>query len=259
MAAGDVSVSITSNNGKRAAIFDGTNDYAEVADPADGSLDFGTGDFSFGGWVRLETQNSAAARYIIAKGSAGNVGYATQVSTNGTIRTLIQSASGSNNVAGIQIIEQTWTHFMVVHDRDDKIYIYLNNVLVNSEAYAAGVDETIDNTQSFTIGAYASTINWSAVSMHDIQVHNKALTAAERTDIYRGKIIPSCVSRWAFEKNDYTDSVGSNDLTNSGSYIQGIDSSISLAIRAQRVTANDNWFATGLVGGQLVVVGVEET
>lgn len=116
----------------RAARFDGGNDKMAVPDPANGSLDFGTGDFTAEAWIKPSASDE---RGVISKrsGVASEPYWAITVTDdpnhNGQIRavyfdgTNVRTAYSSNGV-----VDGSWHHVVVWYDRDLGITISVDGV-----------------------------------------------------------------------------------------------------------------------------------
>jgi concanavalin A-like lectin/glucanase superfamily protein len=123
-------VSGSNHDADTAARFDGGNDKMAVPDPTDGSLDFGTGDFTVEAWIK---PNASDERVIAAKRAtnAAEPYWAITVTDdpnhNGQIRanffdgTTPHSAYSANGVLG-----GAWHHVVVWFDRDSGITIWVD-------------------------------------------------------------------------------------------------------------------------------------
>jgi len=63
---------------------------------------------------------------------------------------------------------------------------------------------------------------------------------------------------WNFEDGTYNDSIGSNNLVNSGSYLTIADDAIAKAISDDRTTANDHYLIWDGLLGKAGTVVIEE-
>lgn len=259
MAAGDVSVAVTDNNSMKAAVFDGVNDNITVTDPTDGSLDFGSSqDFSISFWIKINAFSAVDAYSGIIDKGVGAVGYSFGIggsSDNGKIRFRIENGGQANSLTGVLDLA-TWYHITATVERTGNQLLYVNSTLVDTDV-ASGIGD-IDNATDLRIGA--DNLNrFLNGQIADVKVWKKVLSLTEVTQNYQGKLITNrLISRWNFADGTYNDSIGSNDGTNSGSYISIVEDAIALQIKSQRVTANDKFLTVGIVGGQLVTPVIEE-
>ena len=115
--------------------FDGVNDYVEVGDPADGSLDFGAGDsFTIGIWFkRISTSDHhclVSKRKVI--GGTHYEGYSWRVDYDDKLYFGIEdNGSKISTIRGnTAITDSGWHHAAVVRDiSEDKVYLYLDGVI----------------------------------------------------------------------------------------------------------------------------------
>jgi hypothetical protein len=136
-----------------AARFDGGNDKVSVPDPADGSLDFGTDDFTAEAWINTTVSDERA---IVGKRSSnsGEPYWAVTVTDdpnhNGQIRaaysdgTNVRQAYSANGV-----LDGAWHHVVVWFDRDSGITISVDGV---TKFTALAIDPDVSNTAEVQIG-----------------------------------------------------------------------------------------------------------
>jgi len=169
----------------------GTNDYVNVGDPLNGSLDFGIGDFTLSAWFKLNSLPSAWTA-IVHKGSAGAVGYAMDINTTNKLVASIQATGGTNQhspeTTNVLVVGR-WYHGVIVFDRDVDIKIYLDGSLNNSGGYAFGNTNSIDTTNALFIGA-AHTTGWFFPGFIDeVQIYKEALTLSQIQHFYAQGVI----------------------------------------------------------------------
>ncbi|MGH8245584.1 MAG: LamG-like jellyroll fold domain-containing protein, partial [Gammaproteobacteria bacterium] len=171
--------------------FDGTNDYVNIADPADGSLDFGANqDFTVSAWVKT-TQGQVAGQYpsILRKGIYGpRFGYDLFVHSsndpppNGPKWKLEiwNNGSGSLVIGANDITDGVWHHVVGLR-QGSTLYAYEDGVLANS---AAAITTTLAHTNPLTIGSDNSPGHFIDGAIDDVRVYNRALSAQEVADLY---------------------------------------------------------------------------
>ena len=158
--------------------FDGIDDYVDCGDPANGSLDFGTGDFTLEAWFYLPSL-PGDWKAIINKGGNGLVGYNLQISSGNALNANI-TVGTNQNVASAVLTAGKWYHGVGVFDRDDKIYVYLNGTQVNAADYSAGNTGSVSNALTLKIGRYSPSAIWHFNgAIDDVKIYNRALSPQE--------------------------------------------------------------------------------
>jgi len=91
-----------------------------------------------------------------------------------------------------------------------------------------------------------------------IEYFEVELTDTEAVNLAAGiNVTRGLRNRWKFDK-DYTDSVGGNDGTNSGSILQIVEQDVAAAIKAARTNENDTYMMVG-VAGQIISTVTDES
>ena len=134
--------------------FDGTNDQVSMGDPANGSLDFGTSDFSVEAWVR-GTANGE--RVIVSKRSTeGSSPYWQATVTDdsghvGEVRASIFDGVASIAAYGpaIRVDDSAWHHVAVVFDRDVGVTVWVDG---SSRTTSGAATRSISNSGSLIVG-----------------------------------------------------------------------------------------------------------
>jgi hypothetical protein len=171
-----------------AAGFDGGDDRVSMRDPADGSLDFGTGDFSAEAWVKTTANDDRAI--FAKKASAGGPPFWQVTVTDdgsqiGRIRATFFDGTVTRNVYGptIRVDDGAWHHVVVGFDRDTGITITVDGT--NTKTTAGAMAGDVSNAGDFIVGKasgyaqFKGTIDEVAVyagllSPERIQSHNAA-------------------------------------------------------------------------------------
>ncbi len=137
----------------RAARFDGGNDKMAVPDPASGSLDFGTGDFTAEAWIKPSASDE---RGVVSKrsGIAGEPYWAVTVTDdpnhNGQIRAVYSDgASVRTAYSSSGVVDGAWHHVVVWYDRDSGITISVDGV---SKFTALGMAPDVGNSGPVEVG-----------------------------------------------------------------------------------------------------------
>jgi hypothetical protein len=136
----------------RAVSLDGTNDQVNMGDPANGSLDFGTGDFTVEAWVRAWANNE---RVILSKRDTTGPYWQLTVSDDagrvGHVRATFSDGSPARNVygPGIRVDNGAWHHVVAVFDRDTGVTVWVDGLAAST---AGALPGSISNAGSFVIG-----------------------------------------------------------------------------------------------------------
>jgi hypothetical protein len=126
-----------------AARFDGGNDRVTMGDPASGSLDFGTTDFTVEVWVRATASDERA---IISKRSytAGQPYWQATVTDDGSrigrVRVNLYDSTVTRELYGpaIRVDDGAWHHVAVVFDRDTGVTVYVDSVAATTSLVFGG-------------------------------------------------------------------------------------------------------------------------
>jgi hypothetical protein len=161
-----------------AAGFDGGDDRVNMGDPADGSLDFGTGDFTVEAWAKAIANDERA---IVSKRAVGGTAYWQITVTDdgsqiGRIRVSISDGTTTSTVYGptIRVDDGNWHHVAVVFDRDVGITIYVDGTAKTTAVVVAG---DVSNTGDFLVGKVTGYPNFKG-AIDEVAVYPAALSAA---------------------------------------------------------------------------------
>ena len=143
------------NDPDTAARFDGGDDRISMGDPGDGSLDFGTGDFTAEAWVKATANDE---RVIFSKKPIGtNVPYwqasvTDDGSQSGRIRVNIFDGTIGRQAYGptVRVDDGAWHHVVVAFDRDSGITVYVDGT--NSKFTAGAMEGDINSAGEFLVG-----------------------------------------------------------------------------------------------------------
>ncbi|NQU40342.1 MAG: LamG domain-containing protein [Lentisphaerae bacterium] len=162
---------------------DGTGDYATAASSS--AFNFGTGDFTLAGWIKIDTNAPATEQTIAGKSlgyQAGGYynGYRLLITGNVPVMTLCNGQS-YKTIAGSTAIESaTWHHIAGVRSGTN-LALYVDGELAASEddAIAAGFDTTTG--YDFAIGAakYWAASRYLYGGIDQVVAYGRALTQLE--------------------------------------------------------------------------------
>jgi hypothetical protein len=138
-----------------AASLDGGNDLITMGDPADGRLDFGSGDFTAEAWVRATANDE---RVIFGKRAYGEPSppyWQVTVSDDsghvGDVRANVFDGVVTPQVYGppIRVDDGQWHHVVVAFDRDAGIVIYVDGLSAGTDGPITG---DVSNDGDFVLG-----------------------------------------------------------------------------------------------------------
>jgi hypothetical protein len=165
-------VSEASNTAVR---LDGSNDVVNAGDPADGSLDMGSGDFTVEAWVSATANGERA---VVSKKSSSSDYWFVSVSDDsghvGHVRVKIDDGSVSRQAYGpaIRVDDGAWHHVVVLFDRDTGIRIYVDGVSRLTTGAMAG---SVNNSAALRAGA-ASSYGYFAGRLDELAIYPRLLS-----------------------------------------------------------------------------------
>ena len=151
--------------------------------PYNSDLDFGTGDFCYMGWGRL---NNTSSRNIVSRQhpygagigvNAFAVGYHTAA---GSVR--VQTGSGAFLSGYAPPSESTWTHVCAVR-KDGVLYIYVNGELQSSHSFTNNVDNP--DAKVYAGSLYYNNTYTDTCQAALLKISATAPTAEQIAKIYR--------------------------------------------------------------------------
>ncbi len=164
--------------------FDGINNYVDVGDPGDGSLDFGTADFTLSAWFK--TSISAPGFFVCKRAKGYYAGYDFYIQQEGRIFARIAdgwSVPDARTTEGFN--DGLWHHAAAVYDRDGVIRIYVDGV---SKATSGSIKwiGNVNNSEPFTIGDRNDPGHhyYFDGTIDDVRIYDRALSAEEIEELY---------------------------------------------------------------------------
>jgi len=160
------------------------------------SLGSNTDSWSYGGWFKM-TQ-STLTRFLFRgwNGSGGNVSIQLRRNSSGTIETQVRLTTGIFTAVTTSTVNvNEWFYVSCVYDRGSSIKIYINSVL------SATTNLTASDNTLFDISGQPNQKGWSLAyyddspytaylyAFNEIEIYNKALTAAEVLQNYNARKI----------------------------------------------------------------------
>jgi hypothetical protein len=177
----------SSNSGS--IVFDGTNDYATIADVT-GVTDFSISDnYTVDFWVYINsTQNytTYSDNDVVEKwsGSGGYPYVFRYLRSTQQMQVAVYNGS-SSNITTLQISSNTWWHICGVFDwTNSTLTVYGNSGSSVSSTATLNLTGTITNTSALNLMRRGSGINYTTGNLSSLKIYNRALSASEVTQNY---------------------------------------------------------------------------
>jgi hypothetical protein len=185
--------------------FDGVNDYVDVGDPVDGSLDFGAGDsFSISAWIKPIGNATIIINKMRIPGGTFREGYFIRISYN-QIQFYIEDTggAGSSIIGNTKLEDGNWYHVVGVRDTaEDKLYVYVNG-LSDTTPVTDTTTTTLATTQDFWIGRMPYYNYFFDGTIDDVRIYDRALSAEEIQANMHTRLAgdePGLVGYWGFDE-----------------------------------------------------------
>ncbi|KPJ66746.1 MAG: hypothetical protein AMJ43_06965 [Coxiella sp. DG_40] len=195
--------------------FDGVDDYVDVGDPADGSLDFEAGDsFTITAWIKCS--DTQVIQQVVNKRRGGGLGgvwyegYLFRVNDDNISLGIEDTSSNRSAVQGGTVVTDNQWHFVAgVRDTStEKLYLY-----VDGSSDATPVTDTTTGTlsgpKSFEIGHSLATVgdgHWYFDGIiDDVRVYDRALSAEEIQVTMHRRLTadePNLIGYWDFDEGE---------------------------------------------------------
>ena len=179
--------------------------------------------------------------YIFWFGYGQNVGL--YIDSSGVLQVYIGSYSQNESYATSQTIStNTWYHVVLTCD-SSTVTCYVNGVNKGTGGLLGGQNTTM--TYQNVIGGYNSSTpsNHISMKMEDFRIYNRHITSTEASNLYNDTDISSTsLANRYIMKTDFTDSVGSRDLTNSNVTFSDLDGTASNVTYSQGYINNGGVF-----------------
>jgi hypothetical protein len=161
-------------------LFDGEEDQIDMGDQT--NLDFGTSDFSLEAWIKFPANSNSTV--VIAKRNQGVAtvpGWYLLILNTGVPYIQIGDGTDWAAVQSTTVVDDNeWHHIVVVLDRDDLGYIYIDG----TEDQTADISDTqgsVDSSLSFGIrhGYGSSSLYGDTITIEEVAVYSRILSAGE--------------------------------------------------------------------------------
>jgi len=156
-----------------AGSFDGANDEVNMGDPASGLYDFGTKDYSYGGYFKTTTNQNK-----VVFGKYGGTPYYYFRQVNGDVQCGMRDGSGgvSAGTSGSTYYDGNWHHGFCTR-KDGILSLYVDGVL---KATTDATGKNADNSNSFLLASVGSpAFEWWQGQLDDIKIYNYARTPSQ--------------------------------------------------------------------------------
>jgi hypothetical protein len=167
--------------------FDGVDDRVIVNDPPNGSLDFGTSDFTVETWLKTSVNGEEApiskqtttGPYwdVTVSDDSGHVGHVRAKIDDGTVTRTVYGPS-------IRVDDGRWHYVAVLYDRDSGITIYVDGL---SRFTAAAATGDVSNTSPLRIG-FAANFPYFNGDLDEAAVYPTLLPTARLLAHYHGGV-----------------------------------------------------------------------
>ncbi|MFA5013099.1 MAG: LamG-like jellyroll fold domain-containing protein [Candidatus Paceibacterota bacterium] len=167
--------------------FDGTDDYVDFGSNA--SLSMGTKDHTASFWVKFDNAVAIENNTLIKCGafgaSLGSDGY-WLVRLNGTNKLYCYFSDGETTTllgnylsADGSLVADTWYNIVVMFDRSGVAQAYINGVIQSGTLNISSQTGDVQNSRSFTIGAWSATLHRSAGKMDEVRIFHAITTLSQ--------------------------------------------------------------------------------
>jgi len=261
MAAGDVSVRISRTRGFACNLFDGVDDYIEIAHTG---FELGTNYTAEGmtvsAWILPFSMGEGDLGMIIGKvnGTSAENGWKFRLDTAGALAcrinagTVIKSANGSIIGSG-----ETWYHVLMTIATNATVSFYINGVISGTPAATNALTD-ITTTNAIRIGNRSTATDQTFKGgIREVKMWKKVLSAAEIANDYAGIKQPDKLQHYWHLGGRYTDggTIGETAV-NSGSVSTIEDDTLAAAAASIRVGSGDKWMLFQGEGGDIGVINI---
>lgn len=160
--------------------FDGANDYVDTG--KNSVLDFGTGDFSIGFWIKAT--GNLSNKVLVNKGNADHIEAGWRINTDSAGKSYLRISDGTNQANSITVAYQDgkWHYLTFAVDRDNTsgIRAYVDGVLIGSTNPTAVTGSISRSTLSLILMANTGgTGGWYKGYIDTVSVYNNALSITQ--------------------------------------------------------------------------------
>ncbi|UCC22461.1 MAG: LamG domain-containing protein [Planctomycetota bacterium] len=181
--------------------FDNIDDYVNVGDPADESLDFGADEsFSITAWIKCDDVGGYSA--IVGKRRSTGLygyfyeGYRFRVHYDTLVFEIEDTGNNGVGMFGTTpVTDNVWHHVAAVRDATaNKLYLYVDGN-TDGEPVTDTTSGSLSTSQNFWIGLMTTTVSNDPLEnphyfsglIDDVRIYDRALSAAEIEELYLGE------------------------------------------------------------------------
>ncbi len=214
-----------------------------ITDPTSGNLDFGSGDFSVGFWMRNRgySDQTSSINAVLAKKSldtASAAGYAFYYGSTNLITFFVGNGSSSASVAtNTSIADSVW-HYYVGQRSGSTLTLYMDGVAIGT----ATLSGSVSNSDTFVVGSddvggNGNTRNANA-DIDEVRVYSAALSTGQIQSLYAlgqsdkinssisqpggtGRLESGLAGYWALDDGSGTSATNSSVNSNTGTLTNG--------------------------------------
>jgi len=204
--------------------FNGSTQYASIADESQTGLDLSTGDFTIEFWVKFDSlPGSGLQEWAVSKwydGSSTN--YRFGIQDDGTV----YFSAGDDLVSTTTLSTGSWYHLAFVWDDNSSMTIYIDGSF--NKTKETTTTRNNNNAAPFVIGAdYNNGIaGYIDGKIDEVRVWNDVRTVTEISTNYKKELVGTetgLVAYYKFNDSALDETSNDNDLTLSGSPSYSID------------------------------------
>ncbi len=166
--------------------FDGTTDYVDV--PDNGTFDFGTSSFSFGGWIQRNGTGSNF-EHVLGRYGAGSQPRWGIKEQGGSLQVFIDDSNGIGNdySSGLTVTNGLMYYAMVTVDRTANVsYLYVNGSLLATKSISTFTGTFSSGSGDFQLTNVGGGNLFNGI-IDDARVYRRALSAAEVQALYNAE------------------------------------------------------------------------
>ncbi|MBI2632276.1 right-handed parallel beta-helix repeat-containing protein [Candidatus Pacearchaeota archaeon] len=179
--------------------FNGINQSVNFSDPATGTLDIGTGAFTYGLWVYPYASVGNFDMSIFKGGSsAGTPGYDMELGAGGWNANVANGTAIKTASLGSSVTNE-WVHLVVVVDRGSNSLISYRNGAQVASTDISNIDNLSSNSELY-IGGNNGANNFSGL-IDQVMIFNRSLTADEINQSYYAGLYRLSNTSWEFYSN----------------------------------------------------------
>jgi len=140
--------------GAELVAYSGWSNSNYLQQPYNSDLDFGTGDFSVMGWIKLNSNSTV--EYVISRDSYASTAsrFGVYIDSDGHANFLVDDNTTDRRALGtISIDDSIWHHLVGVYDGSGGVYIYLDGIL-NASTTGSALNTINNSSAELAFGNY---------------------------------------------------------------------------------------------------------